>query len=271
MSVDSMNRTPPASVRHELRAEVGFGCPVEGCGCPLLEFHHFDPPWRELEHHNPSGMIALCATHHGEADAYTRQQCREMKANGRQNAENTRWKFKWRRNEILLLVGSNWFYRNQIAIQSGNQPVVWFTRDDDGYLLLNVHMLTTSGEARAEILDNEWVSTGNEADIEAPPLARKVKISYPNGDMLKVEFNPLDSFEEAQAAYPPISESWNLQFPLVVVEVEMNVANSPVRLNSRETAFATNRMMGCFVASSGGPAVQIPPPHAFGQNALRIG
>src|SRR5215211_7582447 len=76
-----VNRTPPIEVRRELRREVGFGCPVDGCGSPYLTWHHFDPPWKERQHHDVVGMVALCREHHDKADvgAFTRQQLRQLK------------------------------------------------------------------------------------------------------------------------------------------------------------------------------------------------
>jgi hypothetical protein len=58
-------------IRMALAEEVGFGCPVEGCGSPYLSWHHFDPPWSERQQHEPQGMIALCRTHHDMADVGT--------------------------------------------------------------------------------------------------------------------------------------------------------------------------------------------------------
>jgi hypothetical protein len=76
-----MNRDPDESVKKILRQEVHFGCPIENCGSPYLSFHHFDPPWRLRQHHEPGGMIALCLEHHIRADrnAYSIQQLKEMK------------------------------------------------------------------------------------------------------------------------------------------------------------------------------------------------
>ncbi len=73
---------PPADIRRALRVEVGFGCPVDGCGSPYLTWHHFDPPWRERQHHDAAGMIALCLQHHKEADsgAFSHEQLRVLKA-----------------------------------------------------------------------------------------------------------------------------------------------------------------------------------------------
>lgn len=101
-----MNRKPPTSVMRVLRQEVGFGCPIDGCGNPYLEWHHFDPPWSEEEHHRPEGMIALCVGHHKKADggAYTCDQLRTLKSN-RAQANSIRGEFEWLRNELLAFVG----------------------------------------------------------------------------------------------------------------------------------------------------------------------
>ena len=77
---NELSRTPPVAVRRELRREVGFGCPVSGCGNPYLEYHHFDPPWEKEHHHDLARMIALCAEHHAKAAAWTIDDCRAMKA-----------------------------------------------------------------------------------------------------------------------------------------------------------------------------------------------
>jgi hypothetical protein len=80
------SRDPPEDVKARLRREVNFGCPVRyldgsGCGCPMLTYHHFDPPWAGHFVHNPDGMIALCPAHHEQADGggWTKSQLQEFK------------------------------------------------------------------------------------------------------------------------------------------------------------------------------------------------
>src|SRR3990172_955656 len=101
-----MDRTPPPDVRRELRREIGFGCAFPGCGNPYLYWHHFDPPWRKLQHHNPSGMIALCGEHHAKADvgAFTREQLREFKRGAIERAEEVKGRFDWMRHSLLAVV-----------------------------------------------------------------------------------------------------------------------------------------------------------------------
>ncbi len=56
----------PDHVKEELRAEVGYGCPV--CRSPFLTWHHFDPPYNVRPHNDPKGVDRPCGEHHGEAD-----------------------------------------------------------------------------------------------------------------------------------------------------------------------------------------------------------
>ncbi|MGI2155364.1 hypothetical protein ACROAK_21195 [Shewanella oncorhynchi] len=101
----------PKSVKKVLRSEVGFGCPVKGCGNPYLEYHHFDPPVSVKPHNEPEGMIALCAQHHKKADggAYTTEQLHELKKD-KANAKLVKGSLDWLRKDLLAVVGGNFYY-----------------------------------------------------------------------------------------------------------------------------------------------------------------
>jgi len=250
-----MNRTPPIEVKRVLREEVGFGFPVKDCGLPYLEWHHFDPPWHVKNHHNPEGMIALCRTHHIQADngAYTTEQLHELKKNGRENWRQVSGKFNWMRNRLLAVVGGNFYYETPVIFKFREQPIIWFERDENNYLLLNLHMLSTSNEPRAYIRNNEWFNVGGEEDIECPPSAKKVSIKYPNGDLVKVEFFELNTYEEAERRYPEARvREWPIELPITAVEVTNVVANSGLEFNAKETKFGMgNIMKNCFASNCG--------------------
>src|SRR5260221_10290048 len=131
-----MNRTPPKRVRRTLRHEVGFGCPVPGCGNPYLTWHHFDPPWEVQEHHNAEGMIALCEEHHNKADAkaFTVDQLRQFKRDAPATAKDVEGRFDWLRHRVLAVVGGNFYYENSVIFKYQNRPVIWFKRDDKDHL-----------------------------------------------------------------------------------------------------------------------------------------
>ena len=92
-------------------------------------------------------------------------------------------------------LGGNFYLETPIMVQVKDQPVIWWSRDPEGFLLLNVQMLSASGKPRAKIVENDWISAGAEADIECPPSGRRLRVDYPNGDQLCVEFKDIESGE----------------------------------------------------------------------------
>jgi hypothetical protein len=115
---------------------------VPGCGSPYLYWHHFDPPWREREHHEPQGMIALCGLHHPQADsgAYTKEQLLEMKARGATANQEVHGRLEWMREELLTVVAGNFYYETPAPVRFRDRNVVGLSRDEDGQLLLETNM-----------------------------------------------------------------------------------------------------------------------------------
>jgi hypothetical protein len=248
-----LNRNPPDSVKKALRDEVGFGCPVPGCGSPYLEWHHFNPPWHVQEHHRPEGMIAFCREHHIQADhgAFTVEQIRHFKREAKKTWAQVSGKFNWMRNRLLTVVGGNFFYETPVVFQFKEQPIIWFERNEDNYLLLNVIMLTTSDQPRACIRNNEWLSIGSEADIECPPSAKRLRISYTNGDMVEVKFFEFASTAEARRRYEEARfEKWGIEFPVTAVEVTNVIAGSGLEFNAREANIGGSIVGGGFSSHS---------------------
>lgn len=225
-----MDRTPPVAIRRLLRSEVGFACPVEHCGNPYLEWHHFDPPWRESRHHNAEGMIALCREHHAKADAgaLTIDQLRALKCTGNTRSL-VRGRFEWMRRELMAVVGTYCSLQAPIVLKYREQPVIWFKRDLEGYLSLNLTMLTTSNEQRLVMRDNYWLLTGSPIDFECPPSGRLIDARYSNGDRLRVEFLELCSVGDFSQRYgEPPPDEWLSALPITAVELRLNVANTDI-------------------------------------------
>lgn len=245
-----MNRTPPAIVVQELRAEVGFGCPIRDCGNPYLEWHHFDPPWSIEQHHNPQGMIALCAEHHKKADngAYTKEQLAELKKNP--HKENlVAGRFDWRRNKLLAVVGGNFYYENPRILVIDGHDVVAVRRDDDGYLLLHVEMLSLSREERVILHDNCWENIGSPVDLVSPPNGRKLSVAYENGDQLSVEFLEIKEANDFERKYDRVPYA-ALEFPLTVVEINCRIGGTDLVLGPSATNIGGNVFKRCFFANN---------------------
>lgn len=101
---------------------------MSGCGNPYLECHHFDPQWSEKPHHNPDGMIALCATNHAKADAWPVEHCRGLKA--QPHTADVSGRFEWMRREVVAIAGGNYYHETPQIVVFRGEPLIWFERDE---------------------------------------------------------------------------------------------------------------------------------------------
>lgn len=254
-----MQRTPPTNVRRRLRQEVYFGCPVPDCGSPYLTWHHFDPPWRRRQHHNPTGMIALCREHHDKAEAgtYTIEQLRHFKvipwcattpANGR---------FDWLRRELVAVLGDNLFIDTPTLIAMRKTTVIGFTRDSHNHMLLDVNMPSATGRQRLSVKESGFVADGNPVDFEAPPHGRLIAARYANGDRIRIEFFDISSKEDAVKLYPsgPFAHA-NLTYPAVAVDFELILPGLGIHIDSRGTQVSGVSAKGCIFRECGAIALE---------------
>jgi hypothetical protein len=196
-------------------------------------------------------MVALCGEHHKKADAgaYTAEQLRAFKSS---RAALVGGRFAWMRNELLLVVGGNFYYETPIAVQFRQQPVVWLNRDDEGYLLLNLGMLTAAQEPRAAMQDNFWLALGAPADLDCPPSGKRLKVAYDNGDRLGIEFFALAGAHDVEARYPGAQAAgWGISFPVTAVEVQMKVGGTDIEFGPRSTKLGGIQMTNCFMSHCG--------------------
>lgn len=60
-----LQRTIPESVKLAVRQRCGFGCVM--CGCGIVQYEHFDPPFANAKAHTADGITLLCASCHDKA------------------------------------------------------------------------------------------------------------------------------------------------------------------------------------------------------------
>ncbi|USD39680.1 HNH endonuclease [Ferrimonas sp. SCSIO 43195] len=244
----------PEKVKQTLREEVGFGCPVKGCGNPYLEYHHFDPPVHIAPHNDPKGMIALCAQHHKKADgdAYTIEQLHELKQD-KANAAHVRGNLDWLRHEMLAVVGGSFYYETPVILEMDGVEVISLKRDTDGYLRLSVNMLSLCAEDRLVIDRNSWENIGKPSDLRSPPQGKELEVRYPNGDYLHVRFIELLSQAHADKRYNshPLREQSAFSYPITAVEVNLVIEGTGIEFNPRSTNIGFGTMTDCFHAHCG--------------------
>jgi hypothetical protein len=194
-------------------------------------------------------MIALCGTHHAIADAgaYTKEQLREFKKFGAEKAQEISGRFEWMRRSLLAVVGGNFYYETPVIFEFRGEPSIWFERDEDGYFLLNVRMLSTSIEPRVCIENNFWISRGSPDDLESPPSGKSLRIKYSNGDELAIRFLEIESVQALQARYPfanPVG--WEIDFPVTTVEVNTKVGGTNIEFGPLHTKLSGVIVSGGF-------------------------
>jgi hypothetical protein len=244
---EAPSRRPPTAIRRRLRQEVGFGCPIPGCGNPYLYWHHFDPPWEPEHVHREEGMIALCGEHHPKADAgaFTKEQLREYKKNGKQlREEAVKGQFDWLRQRLLAAVGGNFCYETLMIFRIGIHPVIWFTRDENNYLGLNINMVTNSGQARIVMEENFWIIRGEPDDFECPPSGKLIHARYANGDELRIEFRELFEEQEAVKRYPSRKNFDGVDFPITAVEVLYRIGGTNISFDKDGTTVGPLNIKG---------------------------
>jgi hypothetical protein len=172
-------------------------------------------------------MLALCAEHHAKADAgaFTKQQLRAAKDNGRLHAAVVSGRLEWMRRQLLAIVGGNYYFESDVILRVGQMPIIWFGRDSDGYLLLNIRLLHRNGQAPFVIKDNYWFAGEHVDDVVCPPSGRIIKLIYSSGSEVRVEFIDLNDYESAHQRYPMADiASWAVPFPITAAEVQYRIA-----------------------------------------------
>ena len=197
-------------------------------------------------------MIALCAQHHKKADggAYTVEQLRGLK---RAAEEDVRGRFDWLRNDILAIVGGNFYYETPIIFQFRAEPAIWFERDSENNMLLNIRMVTQSNEPRLSLRNNDWLVLGDPTDFESPPSGKRIQAKYASGDSLKVAFSEITCLEDAMVAHPMASRRGltNVRYPITTVEVEQLFGGSEWGFGPNWTKLGGIEISGSFFSKCG--------------------
>ncbi|MDX8447180.1 hypothetical protein [Mesorhizobium captivum] len=242
----SISRTPPIEVRRRLRAEVGFGCPI--CGSPHLEYHHFNPTWAEKKHHEPQGMIALCAEHHAAADsgAFTVDQLVGLK---RAIHTSVKSSFQWRRKHTVFACGGTYAYQCECMLRVAGINIVYFEKDENGYDTLSLNIYDVCMNRIFAMRMNDWIARINVDDIEAPPSARTLvfksaihrvdlRIDFRDRTMLGAEY-------ESVVSQFGIPAEENVVFCFLTGNMPAPV---PVKFNHNSIQFRGITLEGCSMA-----------------------
>lgn len=122
-----------------------------------------------------------------------------------------RGQFEWMRREVVAVVGGNYYHETPH---------------------MSMCMLTTSNEGRAQLLANDWDTTGDPLDVESPPNGSFLRVRYRNGDDVQINLRQWDSAPSLVAKHPRLLRlEDDIFFPLVTIEIAMVVGSTDVRFD----------------------------------------
>lgn len=155
------------------------------------------------------------------------------------------------REEILAIVGGNYYYETPIMVAFRDEPMIWFGRDHDNTMLLNLRVLTRSGEPRTRLQNNDWFIRGEPEDVESPPNGSYLRVKYSNGDDVAIRFREWTDAARLFAAHPPVDFLEDqMTFPLVTAEIHVAVGGSNIRFGPKTTTIGGGILTDC--VTSGG-------------------
>lgn len=158
-------------------------------------------------------------------------------------------RFEWMRDDILAVVGGNFFYETPNMVVYGNEPMVWFERDDDRRLLLNLRMLTASGLPRTRLQNNDWFIRGDPSEVDSPPNGSRLLVRYENGDEFRVRFREWGSAAALEPIYPrALALGSALNFPLVTAELSIEVGGTGISFGPEATKLGGGQITGSIVS-----------------------
>jgi hypothetical protein len=195
-------------------------------------------------------MIALCATHHAKAAAWTVEDIRRMKTEA--TASPVEGRFEWMREDVLAVIGGSLYYETPNMIVFRDKPIIWFERDEERRLLLNVEMLTVSNEPRTSLRQNDWFIRGTPSDVDSPPNGSQLKVRYDNGDHVGIRFREWSDIEGLSKKFPrAMVVSEELRFPLLTAEIALGVGGTPISFDGDVTHVGGLTMTGAVMSRCG--------------------
>ena len=161
-----------------LRREVGYVCPVEGCGSPYLTWHHFDPPWTKGHIDRVEGMIALCAEHHNaaNANAYSIDQLKLLKKS--LNTAVVHGDVLLRRSNTVFVASDNISHRCLGLLKFKGVPLVYFKKlESEPEYQLFISTIDKMGRLEQIIMGNFWEVDPENYVVIATPITRDICIT----------------------------------------------------------------------------------------------
>jgi len=214
-NIYGLSRNIPSQTKQEIRRNSGFGCVF--CGLFIYQYEHIDPEFKNAKNHDPKSICLVCPNCHSKITKglIDKAQVKEAynnpisKKRGYVNENN----FTILRRPLTVCIGNIIFNNPRLLLIVDEKNLIEIKGISDGNLLLNAVFYDEKGKIILEIIDNEWITSIKNWDIEVkgkeiiiknnsfdtilhvtvmPPnaiLFNHIKMFLPDGSILESEFD----------------------------------------------------------------------------------
>lgn len=171
-----LSRIINPKIKKKIRKRCGFGCVI--CGCSIIEYHHFDPPYIEAKSHDENGITLLCGTCHDKThrgiinpedviDANKNPYCKTLG-----NAKDILYLGKV---TLPVKIGSSTFHAKTIILYD-NHVVFGFIEPESGIgpIRFNAIITDNDGNEILRIENNEWIVGSDCYDVKIKKSTLKI-------------------------------------------------------------------------------------------------
>lgn len=179
-----LERSIPAGTKRTVRQRCGFGCVV--CGCAIIQYHHFDPPFADAQGHADSGITLLCGQCHDRAGRGIIAECAIVAANASpycMNSGHAKDILFTSNTSLPVRLGSS-RVRAATIIKFDDEVVVGLSQPEllNCPVQLNAILTDHNGDDLLRIINNEWQVGSTRYDVQT--TKDRLKINDGPGDIV---------------------------------------------------------------------------------------
>ena len=176
--------TISSSIKREVRQRCGFGC--VNCGNAVYQYEHLEPTFAEAKEHNPNHIVLLCGGCH---DRVTRKILSKETIKMRSANPHCKQKgFSFGPFDIglvdpIIKIGTLTFKSVETLIEIENESIFSIKKPEieGAPFRINAFISDRYGNEILKIVDNEWITTTNNWDIEV--VGQRITIRKRVGDI----------------------------------------------------------------------------------------
>jgi hypothetical protein len=164
-----LDRDIPPHIKKAIRQRCGFGCVV--CGLGIIEYEHVDPEFHEAKEHDADKMALLCPQCHSKVTRgfWSKEKIKKAMQQPLCRQQGfTKEVFDFCEGYPSLQFGGVLLSNCPIPIQVGGQPLFKIEKPEQegSPFRLSGIFCDSNGKVTLRIIENEWIASTNNWDVE---------------------------------------------------------------------------------------------------------